>query len=78
MVVEFTTVVPLMVRPAGPVTATVVPVVVKLVPVMTTGVAVPRTADEGTIEATVGAGGAVMVNRILLLTPAALVTDTFL
>jgi hypothetical protein len=42
MVVEFSTATPLTVKPAVPVTATVVPVGVKLVPVRTTGTLCPR------------------------------------
>jgi hypothetical protein len=55
-VVEFTTVIAPTVKPA-PETLTVVPVVVKLVPVRVTGTDVPRWPLVGLIEASVGAAG---------------------
>jgi hypothetical protein len=54
--VELTTLTPLMVTPLPP-ADTVVPVVVKLVPVRVTGTLVPRTPVLGAIEASVGGGG---------------------
>jgi hypothetical protein len=62
-----------------PLIATVVPVVVKLLPVMVTGTVVPRTPVLGVIDDTVGAGGATTVNvRLGLVAPPAFVTLRFL
>jgi len=61
-----------------PETATVVPVAVKLAPVIVTGTVVFRTPVLGTIVDTVGAAGTTTVNVTALVTPAGVVTVTFL
>ena len=78
MVVLLTIVTPEIVRPpAGAVTWTVVPVVVKPVPTRVTGVAVPRLLEFGVIEARVGVPGETTVNTTVLLTPVGVVRETF-
>ena len=78
MVVEFTTVTPLTVMPVVPVTFTVVPVVVKLVPVRTTATLSPRRPDAGEINVRVGTSGLTTVKVTALLVPLGVVTVTFL
>ena len=77
MVVEFTTVTPLIVKPAAPLaTLTVVPAVVKLEPVKTTGTLRPRSLDAGEIEVRVGTGGLTTEKFTVLLVPFGVVTLT--
>jgi len=79
IVVALVTVTPVIVRPlAGAVTLTVVPVVVKPVPVSVTVLGVARRPELGAIEARVGVPGDTTVNATGLLTPAGVVTVTFL
>src|ERR1700675_2417068 len=61
-----------------PLTATVVPVAVKLVPVRVTGTLVPCVPEAGLIEVSVGAGGLTTVNPTLLVLPIGVFTLTFL
>lgn len=61
-----------------PVTPIVLPVGVKLVPIRVTGKLVPRAPDEGVIEVSVGAGGAITVNVTALLVPLGVVMVTLL
>jgi hypothetical protein len=79
IVVEFTTVTPVAVRPDPPKPLSVVPLVVKLLPVMVTGrLAVPRWPEVGLIEVTVATGGMLIVNGNALLPPPGLLTAMFL
>jgi hypothetical protein len=79
IVVGFRIVTALRVMPAAGATATVVPVVVKLVPVKVTEVVVvPRTKVLGATEVSVGSGGATTVNVIVLLVPSSACTLTVL
>jgi hypothetical protein len=75
-VVEFTTVTVPTVTPLPAVT--VVPVVVKFVPVSVTGMAAPRRPVLGATEVSVGADGAITVNATGLLVPPGAVTLTVL
>ena len=76
-VVAFTTVTAPTVTPP-PETATVVPDVVKFVPVRVTGTDLPRTPVLGATEVSVGIGGAITVNASVFVAPIGVVTLTFL
>jgi hypothetical protein len=78
IVVELTTVTPLIDKPVVPEMVTVVPVIVKLDPVRTTGTLAPRRPVAGAIEVRVGAGGFTTVNVTVLVAPFGVVTKTFL
>lgn len=75
---ELTTVPGVMLTPfAGVATWAVVPVVVKPVPVMTTGTDVPRRPAFGVIEVIVGVPGETTVNGCVLVFPVGLARRTF-
>ena len=75
--VELTTVIPVTVIPVPEVKLTLVPLVVKLVPVRVTATFVPRAPVFGETEVRVGAGGLLTVNVTLLEVPFGVVTLTF-
>jgi hypothetical protein len=77
--VELTTVTPLTDTPfAGANTFTVVPVIVKLLPVRVTAVDVPRNSELGVIELRIGVPGFTTVKVMGLLVPPGVVRVTFL